>query len=271
MSEDTTPSLRSLVQSANRKYGTNTIGTSDDLITLDIPRISTGVQKLDEALGGGFPTKSIVELYGPPSSGKSLISLLTIKQAQAKGLECVYFDIENSYDPEWAKSLGVDTKKLVVTQMGIGEDIVDLTCSLLDAHPGVIVIDSVAAITTRAELESDADQKFMAPVARLLSYGLKRILSHNKATLVIFINQLREKITNFGGIPYTPGGKTLPHMASIRVEIKKDSELITESGKKTDKNIIGQIVNYKVTKNKTAAPHKFGSFRYLYDGARLEE
>lgn len=271
MTAEPTPSLLSVVQSANKKFGKNTIGVSDRMETLQITRIPTGVARLDEGLGGGFPKGAIAELYGPPSSGKSLISLLTIVQAQKLGLDCVYFDIENSYDPEWAKSLGVDTDKLIITQMGIGEDIIDLLCNLLDAHPGVIVVDSVAAITTRSEMESEADQKFMAPVARLLSYGLKRVTAHNKQTVVIFINQLREKITNFGGIPYTPGGKMLPHMASIRMEVKRDSEFITESGKKTDKNILGQVCNWKTTKNKTASPHKYGSFRYFYSPVKIEE
>jgi recombination protein RecA len=271
MIKEPAPSLASVTQGINRKYGASTIGTTKNIPTLQLDRIATGVKGLDDALGGGFPRGQMAELYGPPSSGKSLISLLTIKNAQQKGLECVYFDVENSYDPEWAKKVGVDTDKLVVTQVDVGEDIIDLMCKILDAHPGVVVVDSIAAMTTRAELESEADQKFMAPLARLLSYGLKRVNHHNKETVIIFINQLREKITPFGGIPYRPGGKQLPHLSSIHVEVKKDSQPLTESGKKTDTNIIGQTVNYKITRNKTAIPYKFGSFRLLYENANIEE
>lgn len=271
MANEPAPSLDSVLQSANRKYGKNTIGVSESMEVLDMERIPSGIATLDEGLGGGFPRGQMVELYGPFSSGKSLISLLTIAQAQKQGLECIYFDIENSYDEIWAKALGVDTKKLIVTQIDIGEDVVDLCCNLLDASPGVLVIDSIAAITTRSEIENSADQKFIAPLARLLSYGLKRIKHHNKNTLIILVNQLREKITNFGSIPYTPGGNPILHYPSVRMEVKKDSEFITVSGKKTDPNIIGQICNWRIMKNKTAPPRKFGSFRYLYDGNKIVE
>lgn len=268
---DVSPSILSVVQSANKKYGKNTIGTSENMEILDIDRIPTGITKLDTGLGGGFPRGQFVELYGPYSSGKSLISLLTIAQAQKQGLECVYFDIEGSYDEIWAESLGVDIKKLYVTQIDVGEEIVDLVCKLLDAHPGILVIDSIAAITTLSEVEKDTDSHFIAPLARLLSYGLKRIKHHNKNTLIILVNQIREKITNFGSIPYSPGGNAILHYPSVRLEVKRDTDFITESGKKLDKNIIGQVCNWRVMKNKSAPPRKFGSFRYFYEGNKIEE
>jgi len=264
-----TPSLASVLQSANRKYGKNTIGISESMEILDIERIPTGLPKLDQALGGGFVKGSISELYGPLSSGKSLISFLTIAQAQKMGLETIYFDVESAYDEFWVSKLGVNTKKLVVSQMSIGEDIIDLLCKLLDANPGVIVIDSVAAILTQNELEDDTEKLHIAPIARLLSYGLKKITAHNKNTCLIFINQLRDKITNFGAIPYTPGGKMLPYMSTIRVEVKKDSQLLTVDGKKTS-DPVGQICNWKITKNKSAPPQGYGSFRYYFD-AHIEE
>jgi recombination protein RecA len=271
MPKEPAPSLTSIMQGMNRKYGANTIGSTKTMENLAIGRIKTGVSKLDEALGGGFPKGQLVEMYGQPSSGKSLISLLTVKQAQSEGLDCIYIDAENSYDPEWAKTVGVDTDKLYVTQMSVGEDVYDMIAKLLEANPGIIVLDSVAAMVTRSELEDPMDQQHMAPLARLMNVGIKKITALQQDTLIIFINQIRQNVSPYGAVFYTPGGKALLHKAAIRLEVKKDSQLITRSGKKTDPDVIGQIVDYKAMKNKTAAPYKFGSFRLLYDGAVIEE
>lgn len=264
------PSLSRVIAEINRKFGANTMGSVSKMKNIAISRVPTASAKLTEALGGGFPLGRMVELYGPEHSGKSLISLLTIVQAQTMGLECVYLDVENSFDPEWAKQLGVDIEKLIVTQIGVAEDIIDTLAKLLKAEPGVIVVDSIAAMITRSELEEDADQQFMAPKARLMSRGLAKLNALNKKTLIIWVNQIRDTLAMYGAPTTTPGGKSLKHFASIRIEVKRDSTLITESGKKTDQNVIGQTVNWKIVKNKTSIPYKIGSFRFLFPN-KIEE
>lgn len=263
--------MKRVIAELNKQYGPNTMGTPSDIKTLEISRIPTGVAKLDKDLGGGLPKGRMVELYGIPSSGKSLISLLTIKQAQAMGLDCVYFDVENSYDPTWAKALGVDTDKLIIVNLEVAEDIFNAMVEVLKANPGVIVVDSIASMVTKAELEEPLEQVFMAPKARFLSKALGKINAHNKETLIIFINQLRDNLTAMGAFgTKTPGGRALTHGMSIRLKIHRDSALLYKDGKKSGE-VIGQVVQYNIEKNKTSAPNKVGSFKYLYDGPTIEE
>lgn len=265
------PSVASVIQGLNRKMGAGTIGIASKMDDLAISRIPTGIASFDEALGGGFPLGRMIELYGPEHAGKSLTALLTIKNAQAMGLECIYIDVENSFDATWAKALGVDTNKVAITRIGIAEDIVDSVAKILAAEPGVIVVDSVAAMVPRTEMEIGADDQTMAVRARIMSRGTAKLNVLNKKTLIIWCNQIRSSLAMYGAPTVTPGGNALKHFASVRVEIKRDSALITESGKKTDTNVIGQIVNWKVVKNKTANPFKYGSFRFLYEGCKIEE
>lgn len=267
--EKKSPSLNRVIAEINKKHGENILGRISDMENLVMERIPTGIKKLDDALGGGFPLRRIVELYGVPSGGKSLISMLIIKEAQAKGLDCVYVDVEDSFDPIFAEKLGVNTKKLIIAQSAIGEDVMDLVCRLLDAEPGVIVVDSVAAMITRGEMEEEIDKAFMAPKARLMSKGLARINALNKKTLVVFINQLRATMAMYGPQTTTTGGRSLGHYASIRMEIKK-AEQIHLDDKKT-KDVIGQIIAFNVTKNKTAPPYKIGSFKFFYEDAKIEQ
>lgn len=264
------PSLQSILQGVNRKMGPGTVGIASKMPELEISRIPVSCANLDAALGGGLPIGRMVELFGPEHAGKSLISLLTIKQAQELGLECVYIDVENSFDPIWAKALGVDVDKLSITRMGIAEDIVDTVAKILEAEPGVIVIDSVAAMVPRTEMEIGADDQTMAVRARIMSRATAKLTVLNKKTLIIWCNQIRSSLALYGAPTVTPGGNGLKHFASVRIEIKRDSSLITESGKRTDQNVIGQVVNWKIVKNKTSIPFKFGSFRYYYDG-HIEE
>lgn len=266
--DEKTPSINRIIAQINKDFGENVIGRISDMENIQIERIPSGIPKLDEALGGGFPLRRIVELYGVPSGGKSLISMLTIVQAQKKGLDAVYVDIEDSFDPVFAEKLGVDTKKLILVQSSIGEDALDFVIRLLKARPGVVVVDSVAAIITRSEMEENIDKAFMAPKARLMSKALAKINASNENTLVIFINQLRSTMAMYGPPTTTTGGRSLPHYASIRVEVKK-AEQIHKDDKKTAE-VIGQIVAFNVVKNKTAPPYKTGSFRFLYDDARVE-
>lgn len=266
--EKKTPSLKRVLAQINKKYGDNTIGTLADMPSLDIERVPTGLQPIDDALGGGFPLRRIIELYGLPSGGKSFISLLVIKAAQEQGLDCVYVDAEDSFDPEWATKIGVDVEKLIIMQYSIGEDIMDMICNLLDAKPGVIVVDSVAAMIPRVEQEESVGKATMALKARFMSRGLAKITSLNENTMVIFINQLRATLAMFGAKTTTTGGRSLGHYAAVRMEVKKGDTLHVDDKKR--KPVIGQMVNFKVTKNKTAAPHKSGSFKLYHEDCRIE-
>lgn len=279
--KESIPSLTRKLAEINRKYGAGTIGTFKDKIIQDKvikQRIPTGVASLDTALGltntdnpesGGFPMNSIVELYGIPSSGKSLITLLAIKNAQAAGLECVYIDAEGSFDPDFATKMGVDVNKLVVAKLSLGEDIFDIISDFLAAQPGIVVIDSVAAIITDTEMEASLKDQQMAIKARLMSKALAKINALNKKTLFLFINQVRDTMAMYGAKETTPGGRALGHYASIRMRVHQGDKLRVD-GKKTG-DIIGQVVQYNITKNKTAQPFKQGYFNFFYEGNRIEQ
>ena len=246
----------------NKKYGAGTAFYASDMPKIE--RLSTGIPVLDEKLGGGLPKRRIVELYGQPMAGKSLISLLTIAKAQSEGKKCVYFDCEGTFDLEWAKKLGVDTAKLSLVQNPVGEDIFEALFKYLEGKSDIIVVDSVDAIVTRAEFEEDVEKAFMAIKARLMSKAMRMIIPKNKNTLIIFINQLRSTMTMYGPKFTTPGGLALKFYSSIRLEVKKIEDIHLD-GKKTTEPI-GQIVGFKVTKNKTATPFQTGSFKFYYDG-----
>lgn len=260
------PSLRRILAEINKKYGKNTIGTITEMENVNIERIPTGIKVLDDVLGGGLPLGKMAEFFGIPGGGKSLISLLAIKQFQQKGLDCVYVDAENSFDPEFAKKLGVDIDKLVVTQVSVGEDVIDLIMELLKSEPGIVVIDSVAALITKAELAEPTEQAFMAPRARMLSKGLAKINAVNKKTLILWLNQLRSTMVMYGAPTQSSGGRALAHYVSLKLEVKQGDKII---GKNKD-DIVGQIVQCRTTKNKVAQPYKQCSFKFIYDTCQIE-
>ncbi len=264
--ESKKPSLNRIIAQINKKAGETVIGRLGKMVDITTTRIPCGVPALDAAVGGGFPVGRMVEFYGLQSSGKSLIAQYIIANAQKVGGECVYVDAEGSFDPVFAKTLGVDTDNLVIVQTGIGEDIIDTIAETLKAEPMVVVVDSVGAMITRDESEESVEKVFMAPKARLLSKGLAKLNAVNKKTLIIFINQLRKAITTWGPVGNTTtGGMALGFYASVRLEVKRDRELIYEGGKKSGE-VIGQIVQFNVAKNKTAPPYKTGSFKFYFDG-----
>jgi recombination protein RecA len=264
--KEETPTLNKVIAQINKDAGEVVVGRLADMENINTERIPCGIKALDDAVGGGFPLGRMVEFFGLESSGKSLIAQLIMANAQKKGGECVYVDAEGSFDPTFAKMLGVDTDKVAIVQTGIGEDIVDTIAKLLEAEPMVIVIDSIGAMITREEVEQSVEKIFMAPKARLMSKGLPKLTTLNKKTLIIFINQLRKVITSWGGGGFTtPGGMALGFYSSIRLEVKRDKEFIYADNKKSGE-IIGQIVHFNVKKNKTAIPYKTGSFKYYFDG-----
>lgn len=266
----TPPTLNMVMAQINKTANETVVQRLGKMERIDTERISTGVKKLDDALGGGFPIGRMVEMFGLPASGKSLIAQLVIAQAQKKGGDCVFVDAEGAFDPIFAAKLGVNVEELALVQTGIGEDIIDIVAKLLKAEPMVVVIDSVGAMITRGEFEESVEKVFMAPKARLMSKGLPKLTALNRKTLIIFINQQRQIVTTWGGGGMTTtGGMALGFYSSVRLEVKRDRELLYEGAKKVSE-VIGQTILFNVVKNKTAPPHRTGSFRFFFDG-RIEE
>ena len=260
------PTLNEIMAQINKKAGETVVQRLGKMEHVALERIPSGITNLDEAVGGGFPRGRMVELYGLPSSGKSLIAQYIIANAQKAGGDCVYVDAEGAFDPKFASLLGVNVDNLALVQTGIGEDVIDVVAKLLEAEPAVIVIDSVGAIITRDEYAESVEKVFMAPKARLMSKGLPKLTAKNKKTLIIFINQLRQIISTWGGGgTATTGGMALGFYSSIRVEVKRDKELLYKDDKKSGE-VVGQIVHFNVKKNKTAPPHREGSFKFFFTG-----
>lgn len=248
-----------MIAAVNKKYGDNTIGSVKDMNKLDIERISSGIPYLDWALGGGWPIGRIVEMFGVESSGKTLTCLLTIAQAQKKGMSVALIDAENSFDPTFAEKLGVDVKNLIVSQSSIGETTIDIMLDIIEAKPDLIILDSVAAMVPQKELDNPMDKDTMALVARVMGKALRKITAVNKHSLIIFINQPRSTLAMYGPSITTPGGRALKHFASIRVHISRGDFI------KEKKNILGQSVKFKIVKNKTAPPFRIGYYNFLYE------
>lgn len=267
--------IKILINKLNKDYGENTIGFASDLKYSEIPRLPSGSLFLDYTLGqnhkdlhSGWPLGRIVELYGPESSGKSLICLKTIVEAQKAGYVAAYIDCENSFDKQFAEQLGVDTSKLLITRESQAEKVLEIIGKLLEEYKDVkvIIVDSLASMIPKVEIEADLEANQMASVARVMSKGLRKLIHKNKNNaLVIFINQLRENpgAGMYANPEYTPGGKALKYYSSIRAEVRKGEWLFEGEDKKKK---IGQTVKFKIVKNKTDIPLREGYFKFLYKG-----
>ena len=228
------------------------------------PSIPTGALSLDRILGiGGLPRGRIVEIYGPESSGKSTLALSIVAQAQKLGITCAYVDAEHALDPVYMKAVGVDVDELVFTQPDYGEQALEIVDKLVaTGELGVIIIDSVASLIPKAELEGDMESAQMGLQARMMAKAMRKLVgqANTHKTLLVFINQLRNKIgVMFGNPETTPGGMALKYAASVRIDLRKKEDLKDKSGE-----AIGIKVKAKIIKNKMAPPLKITEFDILY-------
>jgi len=261
---DDSKSLEIVLAQLQRQFGNGSVTTLGSTTVDKWPSIPTGAPTLDNILGiGGFPRGRIVEIYGPESSGKSTIALTVVNEAQKMGLKCAYIDAEHALDPIYMQALGVDLDKLIFSQPDYGEQALEIVDRLVrSGEVGVVVIDSVASLIPKAELEGEMESSQMGLQARLMAKAMRKLVSaaSETKTLLLFINQLRSKIgIMFGNPETTPGGMALKYAASVRVDLRKKEDLKDKSGE-----AIGIKVKAKVIKNKMAPPLKITEFDILY-------
>ena len=263
MADNKKQTLENALKQIENQFGKGTIMKLGAREAVEVPSISTGSFGLDKALGiGGLPKGRVVEIYGPESSGKTTLTLQIIAECQKAGGSAAFIDAEHALDPEYAKALGVDIDELLLSQPDTGEQALEVTDMLVKSGSlDVVVIDSVAALVPRAELEGDMGDSHVGLQARLMSQALRKITGsiQKSNTLVIFINQIRMKIgVMFGSPETTTGGNALKFYSSVRLDIRRVGAI------KDGDEIVGNETRVKVVKNKMAPPFKVVDFQILY-------
>lgn len=256
--------VNAVMELIKKKYGAESINTLGRGYKTDIDSISTGSLAINRAIGiGGVPTGRIVEIYGPESSGKTTLTLHTIAEAQKKGIVCAFIDAEHALDPTYAVKLGVDLDSLMISQPDYGEEALNMVEDLIASGAvGLVVVDSVAALVPKAEVEGEVGDHFVGVMARMMSQSLRKISGQAKKNncTIIFINQIRMKIgVMFGNPETTTGGNALKFYASLRMDIRRTGAL------KDGEEIVGNEVKVKVVKNKVAPPFKEAVTSIIYN------
>ncbi len=258
--EDKKKALEAALAQIEKNFGKGAIMRLGDDIPVNVEAISTGSLSLDLALGiGGVPRGRIIEIYGPEASGKTTLALHVLASAQKMGGEVAFIDVEHALEPAYARALGVDIDSLLISQPDTGEQALEITEALVRSGAlDVVVVDSVAALLPRAELEGDMGDSSVGVIARLMSQALRKLagIISKTRTIVIFINQLREKIGVLYGNPETtPGGRALKYFSSVRIDVRRIESL------KNGTEIYGNRTRAKVIKNKVAPPFKEAEFQ----------